>query len=491
MAQRTAEWPELVLSGDADPAVLSRATQRGRLRRLGRGIYTGFVDDDPAQVVHRNLWPLVAHEFPEAVIADRSVPEGGAARDGTLFVIHRRARPVTLPGLVVYPRSGPGHLDGDMELSGGLHIASVERALLDNLAPSRASPRRTLDEAEYETWLERLLQQRGEDGVNILRDRARAIAEKLGRTREMARLDELISAALRSHDGIQAITPGFAGRLAGEPFDSERVSVFTNLARYLADIAPESLPALLEDADRRRLLPFYDAYFSNFIEGTEFTLNDAAEIVFEHEIPEQRPQDAHDILGTYQIVADKEEMCRTPHSSDELETLLQTRHAVLMEGRPDMGPGQFKTHNNRAGATYFVNRDLVVGTLRRGFDAGSQLNSPFSRAIFLMFLVAEVHPFADGNGRIARIMMNAELESAGEVRIIVPTVYRNNYLSALRGATHNSSFGSLAAMLSFAWRWTGRVNFGDREHAEIDLAKTNALRDSNEAEQAGVRLELP
>jgi Fic family protein len=49
----------------------------------------------------------------------------------------------------------------------------------------------------------------------------------------------------------------------------------------------------------------------------------------------------------------------------------------------------------------------------------------------MMFLVAEVHPFADGNGRVARIMMNAELVAARESRIIVPTVFRNNYLMAL------------------------------------------------------------
>ena len=35
----------------------------------------------------------------------------------------------------------------------------------------------------------------------------------------------------------------------------------------------------------------------------------------------------------------------------------------------------------------------------------------------MMFLVSEVHPFADGNGRAARIMMNAELVAAGEVVI--------------------------------------------------------------------------
>lgn len=491
MPGKASEWPELVFSGDADPAVLSRATSRGRLVRLARGVYSGVVDEDPVQVVSRNLWPIVGHEFPGAVIADRSVPEGGRAREGALFVVHRRTRPVALPGVVVYPRPGRGAVDGDMELPHGLHIASIERGLLENLAPSRAKPRRTLERAELEIWLERLLQQRGEDGVNALRDRARKIADRIGRSHEMTLLDDLISAALRTSDGIEALTPAFAGRLAGEPYDAERVTRFGDLAAYLDDTAPESLPSLAEDANRRRLLPFYEAYFSNFIEGTEFTLDDAAEIVFDNLIPSQRPQDAHDIIGTYRIVADDEEMRRTPRDPGELGLLLKTRHYVLLESRSDTAPGQFKTRNHRAGGTFFVNWDLVPGTLRRGFDAGDRLKSPFDRAVFLMFLIADVHPFADGNGRIARIMMNAELATAGEVRIIVPAVYRNNYLSALRGATHNSSFSALRAMLAFAWRWTARVNFADRTQAEADLVRTNATRDSNEAEQSGVRLELP
>jgi len=33
----------------------------------------------------------------------------------------------------------------------------------------------------------------------------------------------------------------------------------------------------------------------------------------------------------------------------------------------------------------------------------------------MMFLVSEVHPFLDGNGRIARVMMNAELILAERV----------------------------------------------------------------------------
>jgi Fic family protein len=108
-----------------------------------------------------------------------------------------------------------------------------------------------------------------------------------------------------------------------------------------------------------------------------------------------------------------------------------------------------------------------------------------------MFLVTEVHPFSDGNGRIARVMMNAELATAGQNRIIIPTVYRNNYVLALRGATHNGHFDGLLSMLGFAQRFTARVDFTDRRSAEADLRRTNAFRDPVEADNAGIRLELP
>jgi Fic family protein len=79
-----------------------------------------------------------------------------------------------------------------------------------------------------------------------------------------------------------------------------------------------------------------------------------------------------------------------------------------------------------------VDYRLVEGTLRYGFRYFQLLKEPLAKAIYMMFLVSEVHPFLDGNGRIARIMMNAELVHGGQSRIIVPTVFREDYLLALR-----------------------------------------------------------
>jgi fido (protein-threonine AMPylation protein) len=183
-------------------------------------------------------------------------------------------------------------------------------------------------------------------------------------------------------------------------------------------------------------------------------------------------------------------MRRVPSSFDELIALLRNRHAKVLGGRPEKRPGEFKTRINRAGTTEFVAPDLVRGTLARGFELARPLEDPFGRAVFMMFLVSEVHPFDDGNGRLARIMMNAELEAAGETRIIIPTIFRNEYLSGLRALTHNGRPNALVTVLDFAQRYTRQIDFSNHDAAKAQLAASNAFVDSTDAEQRGLRLTL-
>ena len=492
MAQQA--YPALVFASEVDRRNLSRAQAQGRLVRIASGIYSGDIGSTAESLSRRYLWPIVAHEMPGAVIVDRSARDGGLGGDGTLYVVADRSRPLVLPGVTVTPRRGAPALPGDMSLPYGIYVAGEARSLLENLTPSRrtaAGTRRTLTRTEVEEWIDALLASRGVEGINSLRDQARQLAPSLEREREFAALDELIGAALSTRDASQLTSPALRSRAQGQPYDHDRLDAFARMATSLAAAAPDVLPLLPADQSRRSLLPFYEAYFSNYIEGTEFTLDEAAEIVLENAASQQRPLDAHDVLGTYRITSDVDELRRTPQNGHELVELLKARHAVMLGARTDKLPGAFKQQPNQAGSTTFVAPDLVEGTLLHGFDQGASLTSPFARAVFLMFLVSEVHPFVDGNGRIARIMMNAELARANEVRIIIPTVYRLNYLAALKAATHTGNDGALIATLAFARRWTGRIDFSDRRTAEADLARTNALRDAQEAEGAGVRLALP
>jgi Fic family protein len=213
--------------------------------------------------------------------------------------------------------------------------------------------------------------------------------------------------------------------------------------------------------------------------------------LFKNIVPKNRPEDAHDISGTFKLVSDLPEMRKTPANFDEFIHLLKNRHKILLAGRPDKTPGAFKERANRAGSTSFVAPDLVLGTFKQGFEIYKKLTSPFAKAVYMMFLVAEVHPFNDGNGRIGRIMMNAELVSAGEQRIIIPTIYRNNYVSALKAISHNSITNPIVRTLDFAQKYSKAIHWNSFDDAKETLTKTHAFIDPNEADEQEIRLIMP
>jgi hypothetical protein len=481
--------PEVFISNVELAAAVSREVKRGALRKLASRLYTRNLTEPPEQLVRRNLWPLVAAYLPGALVADRTALENRPAADGSVFLIADHKRDIALPGVVLRPRKGPPPLDTDRPFIGDLRLASTGRAFLENMRRSRARGRvpRTLPQRDIEERLEEMLRRSGEPALQRLRDEAREIATRLDMEEEFRRFDGLVGTLLGSRN-TPLVSAVAAARAAGLPYDPQRLDLLQRLHAELAGAAPVTRVARATDGPA---LPFFEAYFSNFIEGTEFAVEEAEEIVFRGRIPRNRPEDAHDVLGTWKVTSDGREMTRVPGSSEEMKALLKSRHAQIMEGRPEKGPGLFKSDANRAGSTFFVTPELVEGTLSKGFEMYRSLTAPLQRAIFIMFLVSEVHPFADGNGRVARIMMNAELVAAGENRIIVPTVYRNNYLMALKALSQNGITGALVRMLDFAHRYTASVDFAHLNQARFILERTHAFVDPNEADANGIRLILP
>jgi hypothetical protein len=152
-----------------------------------------------------------------------------------------------------------------------------------------------------------------------------------------------------------------------------------------------------------------------------------------------------------------------------------------MEARPDKTPGGYKSKSNQAGSTVFVDPGLVNGTLEKGFEFYRALEEPFQKAVFMMILVSEVHPFADGNGRVARIMMNAELVAKGQERLIVPTAYRTDYLGALKAFSRSGRMGPVIRMLDAAQRYTSLIDWSTFESARAMLEETNAFAEGEDA----------
>ena len=486
--------PEAFVSHARISSEVSRRIADGRLRKLATRLYTRNLRDAPRDIVRRNLWAIVAGYFPDALVADRTAFELAPAEDGSVCVVSQRGADIVLPGVVLRPRRGaPPQPDDQPFMNQRLFLSSPVRAYLDNLCRSRARRgrlARTLSRTDIEERLERLISSAGIDACNRLRDDAGRMAEAVDRPAQRLELDRIIGALAGTGDARLTAGPAQA-RARGRAYDGARVTLFENLFAALREThAPNRRPRP-RDGIGNSTLAFFEAYFSNYIEGTEFEVDEAVEIVFAGRIPPLRPADAHDILGVWRIVSDQSEMRRLPATVDELVDVLRSRHATALGGRPEATPGRFKTAPNRVGTMTFVAPDAVLGTLERGFDIYCGLVEPFHRAAFIHFLVSEVHPFADGNGRLARIMMNAEFVSANEERVVVPTVYRDNYVAAQRALSLGHSPEPMLRMLDFAWRWTAAMYWGSLEQTTERLRACNAFDTDTVAERKGVRLRMP
>jgi len=488
-----------VFFGDVtSAATLSRAVRDGRVRRLATGLFTSDLRADGVELVARNRWAIVARLVPDALIADRSAAEAGMPVAGVLTVVSNdRKEALRLPGLTVAPRRGPGPLPDDLAWAAGLHITSDARTLVDNLAVSRGRAgriARTLSRSELGDWLVRTTQRRPKGWLPMLRGRALELCDALDVGDRRPLVEDVIGTVAGTRSAREGAGRLLAARAAGHEYDPDRVARFDELARFLAAIPPDlGIPADLPAGtdEPATSLPFFEAYFSNFIEGTEFSVDEAEAIVKSGQVPADRPEDAHDVLGTFEAVVDPVLRAATPGTSDELLALLERRHRLVMGGRPERRPGRFKEKPNQAGSYVFVAPGLVEGTLIEGFRRLDDLPAGLARALFVLFLVSEVHPYDDGNGRVARAAMCAELTAVGQSRIVVPIVFRNEYQTALRALSREGRLDLYARTLAHAWRWTAGMLWHDRGAVDGFLAATNALVDSTDAERSGVRLELP
>ena len=75
--------------------------------------------------------------------------------------------------------------------------------------------------------------------------------------------------------------------------------------------------------------------------------------------------------------------------------------------------------------------ELVPGTLRAGWEEGQAVDGPFRQAGYLMFLVSEVHPFVDGNGRSVRFLSAAAAVQGGCSPVYIPAESRKEYIASL------------------------------------------------------------
>lgn len=465
---------------------LRRLAAAGKLRRLYANLYTDDLTSPLAAVVRREAFGLAAVLAPGAIISHRSALDSGVSESGVLHLTGRSRYDYELEGLSLRVHKGPGPIASDASIptmvKGAItYRSSNARALLENLKLMRSRAGRESPAAgreAVEEWLDRFLARHDEPALNTLRDQARQISAELGLEREFGILNRIVGTLLGTRQS-RLTHPGAILRAQGFPIDAARVDLFQRVAQYL-NTHPPTIPEASEN-QRDRMQSFVESYFSNYIEGTKFAIQEALEIVNSRSPQEFREDDSHDVIGTYDAIEASKANPILPDTIDGFEALLKGWNRQVLFSRASKQPGEWKVLANQAGATLFVQPDLVRGTLMKGFELIAASPLPEARAALAKFVISEIHPFRDGNGRTARLLMNLILSQAGLTRIVIPTVCREDYILALKALTNDGHAQPYVRMLTTAARFSALLDYSNTDTVLGQLAKSNATKEPNEA----------
>jgi Fic family protein len=197
----------------------------------------------------------------------------------------------------------------------------------------------------------------------------------------------------------------------------------------LDELRPASAAAL------RHLQKYYDVeltYTSNAIEGNTLTLRETAEVI-EHGITVggKKLKDHLEAVDHYAAVLWMRELAaQTVRVGESVVRDLHRR--IVARSEPEIA-GIYSPHRRRiAGSPVVFPNPLKVPDLMREFGTWLEQAPQTPEAAFDgHFRLTAIHPFSDGNGRTARLLMNLHLIRSGYVPMAVRPEDRARYLDAL------------------------------------------------------------
>lgn len=466
----------IVTQKDMSKATIARMVRSGKLRHLGKGFYSSDTDSPEHHLTRREWVDITEPTYHGGVLVGVSAMRKMPDQNDTIHIEHpERSGTIEIPGLriEVTRGAGPSEYDKPIRDGSGLYLASPARVLNDALAPGRAAHR--VDAQACEAWMHRMLRTASPSALEHLEQQIRDVVSSDRRAKALSTMRRVF----KHWDGRLPDSNRRARAHGGETYDMNRVRQFGILRDYLASTRtligpPQHTPSASQ--------AFYEAYFSNYIEGTEFDLDEAHRIIYQRTMPADRPQDGHFIDATFKLANDAYWRAKVPEDADEFMQMLQDRHFLLMSDvNVLMQPaGQFKTsQNTTASGILFVKPDEVEGTLSEGWNILNTLKDPFKRAVLMKYIIEAVHPFEDGNGRTSRLFMNAELEHGGESRLVLPSALRYRHLEALR-AMENEYPNDLVQILLLAHRWTTETDWTTWANAKDQIGITRAADEYDE-----------
>ena len=208
----------------------------------------------------------------------------------------------------------------------------------------------------------------------------------------------------------------------------------------------------LSQAALRQLQHAYDVeltYTSNAIEGNTLTLRETAEVI-EHGITVggKRLREHLEAVDHHDAVMWMRDIAAGVAPIDEA-TIRDLHRRIVARSEPAIA-GLYSTYRRRiAGSAAVFPNPLKVPELMAAFGRDLAVSEPtFDAAFAAHYRLVAIHPFGDGNGRTARLLMNLLLLRGGYPPVAIRPIDRAAYLDALERASLTGDLSAFDAILA-------------------------------------------
>lgn len=190
-------------------------------------------------------------------------------------------------------------------------------------------------------------------------------------------------------------------------------------------------------------------YNSNAIEGNTLTLRETKVVLEGITIGGKSVKEHLEALNHKEAILFLEDLVNG--NTELLEWNIKNLHALILKGIDNQNAGKYRQEKVViSGATQkpvdYVQVPEKMEKLILEYDEWQQFH-PLIRAALLHGEFVFIHPFVDGNGRTARLLMNFEAMKSGYLPIIIRAEERTRYYDALDKAMANHDYTDFVKLI--------------------------------------------
>jgi len=185
-------------------------------------------------------------------------------------------------------------------------------------------------------------------------------------------------------------------------------------------------------------------YTSNALEGNTLTLSETKVVIEDGLTVGGKPlKDCYEATGHAKAY---DFMLRIARSKDLVfdEAIILNLHRLFYSGIDDGVAGQYRIHQVFITGTEYVppiadEVPALMSEFLTELNNNGNAMHPVVLAAYAHRRLVDIHPFSDGNGRTARLLMNLILVNKGYQIVSIPPILRNEYISALHASQRSKN----------------------------------------------------